>query len=157
MRRLAFAALSLAFLATACQPATTELTDEQKAVIEEAVREASTEYTQFFHAEDINSYMSAASDWAGSPWPCCGTLDGLRSAITDLLNGWTFEEFENGEMKVTVLGPDAAVVAFAQTGVQVDTAGVRLETALDIAFLWVREAGQWRLVMGKDYSHPVGT
>ena len=155
MRRLVLAGLSLAFLA-ACQPATMELTDAKKAEIEEAVLEASTEYTQVFHAEDIDGYMSLASNWAESPWPCCGTLDGLRSFVTDIWNRWEFEEFENGEMKVTVLGPDAAVVAFTQTGVQVDTAGVRRETAADIAFLWVREAGQWKLVMGKQYNHPDG-
>lgn len=156
MRRPALAVVSLAFLATGCQPATMELTDEQKAEIEEAVLEASTEYTEVYHAEDIDGYMSFASDWAESPWGCCGTLDGLRSFVTDYWDRWEFENVENGEMKVTVLGPDAAVVAFAQTRVQVDTTGEGREMASDLAFLWVREAGQWKLLLGKQYNHPAG-
>jgi len=66
------------------------------------------------------------------PWGCCETLDDLRSFVTSYWDRWEFESFDNGEMKVMVLGPDAAVVAFTQTGVQVDTAGVRQETATDL-------------------------
>ena len=154
MRRLVLAVLSLAFLA-ACQPATMELTDEQKAEIEEAVLEASTEYTRVFHAEDIDGYMNFASDWAESPWGCCESLDGLRSYVTDTWDRWEFENLDNGEMKVMVLGPDAAVVAFTQTRVRVDTNGDEREMASDLAFLWVREAGQWKLLIAKQYNHPV--
>lgn len=156
MRRPALTVVSLAVLATGCQPATMELTDEQKAEIEEAVLEASAEYTEVYHAEDIDGYMSFASDWAESPWGCCETLDGLRSFVTDYWDRWEFENVDNGEMKATVLGPDAAVVTFTQTRVQIDTTGEGREMASDLAFLWVREAGQWKLLMGKQYNHPVG-
>ena len=156
MRRAALAVVSLAFLAIGCQPATIELTDEQKAEIETAVLETSTAYTQVYHAEDIDGYMNLNSDWAGSPWGCCENFDGLRSFVTGYWDRWEFSNVNNGEMKVTVLGPDAAVVAFTQTRVQVDTAGAERDMMSDLAFLWVREAGQWKLAMGKQYNHPVG-
>lgn len=157
MRCSAIAAVSSTFLVAACQPATLELTAEQKAEIEAAVLEASVEYTEVFHSEDIEGYMSFASDWAQSPWGCCETLDGLRAFVSNNWERWEFEDFDNGEMSVSVLGPDAAVVSFTQTGVQIDTTGVRRETMSDLAFLWVREAGQWKLLMGKQYNHPAGT
>ncbi len=155
-RRFVLVALLSLALVSACQPGTIELTDEQKAEIEQAVVEASIGYTEAYHAEDVDAYMGFASDWAESPWGCCETLDGLRSFITNHWERWDFESFENGEMSVMVLGPEAAVVAFTQTGVQVDTAGVRLETVTDLAFVWVREAGQWKLLVGKQYNHPPG-
>ena len=148
MRRLAFAVVSLALLA-ACQPATTELTDAQKAEIEAAVLEASVAYTDVFHAEDSDGYMSYNSDWAGTPWGCCETLDDLRSSVQTDWDRWDFESFENGEMEVMVLGPDAAAVAFTQMQVRVDSAGVRRETAHKLAFIWVRDAGQWKLLVAK--------
>ena len=157
MRRLAFVVLSLVFLATACQPATTELTEEQKAQIAAAVMEASAAYTAVHHAEDLDGYMSYNSDWAKSPWGCCATIDDLRSFILAQWDRWDWESWETGEMKVMVLGPDAAVVDFTEMQVQVDTAGVRRETANELAFLWVREAGQWKLLVAKQHSQPVGT
>jgi len=138
----------LALLA-ACQPATTELTDAQKAEIEAAVLEASVAYTEVYHGEDVDGYMSYSSDWAGTPWGCCETLADLRSFAQTEWDRWDFESFENGEMKVMVLGPDAAAVAFTQMQVRVDSAGVRQETAHELTFVWVREAGQWKLLVAK--------
>jgi len=140
--------LPLMLLVVACQPATMELTEEQKAEIETAVLEASVAYTEVFHGEDSDGYMSFASDWAGSPWGSAETLDELRTGVQAQWDRWDFE-FENGEMKVMVLGPDAAAVTFTQEQVRIDSAEVRQETAHKLTFVWVREAGQWKLLVAK--------
>ena len=72
MRRLALAALSLAFLVTACQPARTELTEEQKAAIEEEVRQTVDDMGDAYSALDFDRFRSFLADdlrWAISPMP----------------------------------------------------------------------------------------
>ena len=147
MRRFVLAASALTVLA-ACQPATTELTEEQKAEIEAAVVEASVAYTEVYHGKDFDGYMSFNSDWAGSPWGGAETLGELRSGVQAEWDRWDLEH-ENGEMKVMVLGPDAAAVTFTQVQVRIDSAEVRQETAHKLAFVWVREAGRWKLLVAK--------
>ncbi len=138
----------------ACQPTTMELTDEQKAEIEAAVRQAATEYNELWTSDgDIDRYMSYNSDWAGAPWECCGTLDDLRSYVTSYWSRWDWESKEVRDMRVMVLGPDAAAVTFTTGSVRVDTAGVRLELTGEQAYLMVRETGQWKLLMGKSKSY----
>ncbi len=58
MRRLAFAAVSLAFLATACQPATTELTEEQSAAIAEELAQEFDAYAAVVRQLDQEGVMS---------------------------------------------------------------------------------------------------
>ena len=72
MRRLTLAALSLAFLVTACQPATTELTEEQEAAIEEEVRQTLDDMGDAGSALDFDRLRSFLADdirWAISPAP----------------------------------------------------------------------------------------
>jgi hypothetical protein len=144
--------------AVACQPATMELTEEQKAEVEDVVKELAAKYSEAWMSDrDIDGYMHYASDWAGTPWGCCETLEDLRSYATRFWNRWDWESHELGEMSVLVLGPDAAAVTFTAVAVRVDSAGVRSEVTNEIANLWVREAGQWKLLIGKNHVHPTGT
>ena len=57
MRRLALTVLSLAFLA-ACQPATTELTEEQKAEIAAEVNAINAGFWDAWRATDFDQGMS---------------------------------------------------------------------------------------------------
>ncbi len=142
-------------VAAACQPTTMVMTDAQRAATEEAVTQAALEYGAAWQAGDIDAYMSYTSDWAGTPWGCCETLEDLRAYATRVRERWTVESAENGEITVMVFNPDAAAVTFTGTAVRVDTAGVRQERANHIAELWVREDGEWKLLIGKNYARTV--
>ncbi len=136
----------------ACQPMTLVMTDAQRDATEEAVKQAALAYNATWRAqEDVDAYINYASDWAGTPWGCCETLDDLRSFATRAWEGFDIESAEDGEIKVMVFSPDAAAVTFTGTATRVDTAGVRQERANEIAGLWVREDGEWKLLIAKNY------
>jgi hypothetical protein len=144
-------------VAAACQPTTMVMTDAQRAATEEAVREAALAYNAAWRAqEDVDAYVNYASDWAGTPWGCCETLDDLRAYATRVWERWDIESAENGEIKVMVFNPDAAAVTFTGTATRVDTAGVRQDRTNHIAELWVREDGEWKLLIGKNYARTTG-
>ena len=150
MRRLALAVLSLAFLATACQPAATELTEEQKAEIEEAVAQAAIAHGVSWRAqEDIDEYMSYASDWGFVPWNY-ESPDDWRSLTLRFWERWDWESHENRDVQVLVLGPDAAAVQMIGVGVIRDTAGVAVDRTSHIKQVWVREAGEWKLLVARN-------
>jgi hypothetical protein len=141
----------------ACQPATMEMTDGQRAEVEAAVTQAAAEYNaQWRGQEDLDGYIAYASDWAGTPWGCCQTLDDLRTMATSSWERWDIESVEDDEMKVMVFSPDAAAVTSTGTSVRVDTAGVRQDQTFHIATLWVREAGQWKLLIAKNHVRTIG-
>jgi len=148
MRRVVAAALTMVLL-SACQSTTTELTERQKAEIEESVKRAASEYIDLWFAQDdMEAYMSRHSDWAGTPWGF-GSLNALRSYTEQYWERWDFEVGEAGEMEVMVLGPDAAAVNWTTTYVRIDTAGDRQERTVSFAHVWVREDGQWQLLLAK--------
>jgi hypothetical protein len=137
----------------ACQPATMELTDEQKAEIEQSVRAAVLEaWASWYDQADIDDYVSHHSDWAGSPWGCsgCETLEGLGTAVQDYWNQWDIDSHEDGEVDVMVLGPDAAAAKIISNIAMTDTAGVHREWQYNQAMLMVRENGQWKLMVAKN-------
>ena len=55
----------------------------------------------------------------------------------------------NMVMQVLVLGPDAAAVRMTNIGVIKDTAEVAVELTSHVAQVWVREAGQWKVLMAR--------
>ncbi len=148
MRRLFTAVLALV-LFSACRSTTYELTEGQKAEIEEAVKRAASEYLDLWFAQDdLETYMGKHSDWAGTPWGF-GSLNALRSYTEQFWQRWDFEVGDPGEMEVLVLGPDAAAVAWTTRYVRIDAAGERQERTVSFAHLWVRQEGQWKLLLAK--------
>lgn len=150
MRRLALAAVSLAFMVTACQPATTELTEEQKAEIEEAVAQAAIAHGDAWRAqEDIDEYMSYASDWGFVPWRY-ETPEDWRSGTLSFWERWDWVSHEDRDVQVLVLGPDAAAVQMLGVGVLRDTVGLTLDRTSHVKQVWVREAGEWKLLVARN-------
>lgn len=135
-------------VAAACQLATTELTDAQKADIAEAVKQAARDYRESFWArENMDEFMSYNSDWAGSPFSEFDSLDELRSSGSSTLEAWDTETLEWGDMDVIVLGPDAAAVKGSYY-IVADSAGItRVRQDYDWADVWVRQAGQWKVLV----------
>ncbi len=147
MRRLAFAAVSLAFLATACQPATTELTEEQKAEIEGAVIQAYEGWNDAWAAqESVDDFMGHFHDWAVSPLSGWESVDALRAGTSEWWARYHSWEMELGETRVLVLGPDVAALEGTQVSVVTDTSGTVVEWTQRLTTVWVLRDGQWKLL-----------
>ncbi len=154
MCRLPLAALSLAFLVTACQPATTELTDEQKAAIEEEVRQMQADMGDAYSALDFDRFRSFLADdlrWAFSPAPFL-TMEDIEPGIRAVMSGIS-ETTSEDEMFVRVLGPDAAVVGLTSHETVVDVNGVSSSVRTAMTLVWARVDGVWKVVHG--HQHPI--
>ena len=154
MRRLALAALSLAFLVTACQPATTELTEEQKAAIEEEVRQMQADMGDAYRALDFDRFRSFLADdlrWAISPVPFF-TIEDMEPGLRAYMSGIS-ETTSEDELFVRVLGPDAAVVGLTSHETVVDVNGVSSSVRTAMTLVWARVDGVWKVVHG--HQHPI--
>jgi hypothetical protein len=151
MRRLALAALSLAFL-SACQPATTELTEEQKADNAAEVNALRADFWHAWREWDVDRGMSY---YRNSP-------DFIVANDGELIKGWnTFDEaiqswnvesqtIAFNESRTTVLAPDAVHLVEQGTYSVTDTTGVtRPEVTFAASTLWVLRDGEWKV----DFAH----
>ena len=155
MRRLALAALSLAFLVTACQPATTELTEEQRATIEEEVRQMQDDAGDAYRALDFDRARSFLADdlrWAFSPVRFL-TMEDLEPALRAYMSGISETTLEDEDSFVRVLGPDAAVYSWTSHETVVDVNGVSSSVRTAGTFVWARVDGVWKVVHG--HQHPI--
>jgi len=145
--------LPLMLFAVACQPATMELTDEQNAEIEEAVRRTVTDYLSSWWAqEDLEGHMSYYSDWAGAPFPGFESLEAIRSFAVSTWEAWDTETFGLGDVDVEVLGPHAAAAKGSYYVVEDSLGATRVRQDYEWAHLWVRQAGEWKLLLAKAAS-----
>ena len=147
MRRLTLSVLSVAFLA-ACQPATTELTEEQKAEIAEEVNAIHGEFWDAWRAADYDRGVSYF-DSANLVFAYEGTVFGF--ATFDEM--WR-PEFANiasqsitiGDSRTTVLAPDVVCIMDAATYTMTDTLGVTSpEGGFAFTGVWVHRGGEWKL------------
>ena len=149
MRRLAFAALSLAFLATACQPAT-ELTEEQKAAIEEEVTQRQADWLDALNSLDVERWQSFLADdvqWL-MPQGSFTTKDIIGPAIEEWMSTVSEQRSVNDDVFVRALGPDAAVVGLTGHGTSLLANGESTEGRSAMTCVWAREDGVWRVVHG---------
>lgn len=145
MRRIVLAAFALTVLA-ACQPATTELTEEQKAAIADTIQQVNTEHAVAMNARDLDSWLSGLSDdirWAipygyGSHSQIEDAVRSGLDAATDT-TGWGMDWEET---HVRVLGPDAAVLWGTYAARFYDDE--RVHTTL----VYARVDGEWKVVHG---------
>jgi len=155
MRRLTLAALSLAFLVTACQPATTELTEEQKAAVEEEVRQLQADLGDAWRTLDFDQFRPFFADdlrWAISPRPFL-TMEDIEPGLRAYVSGISETTLEDEDSFVRVLGPDAAVVGWTSHETVVDVDGVSSSVGTTGTFVWARVDGVWKVVHG--HQHPI--
>jgi uncharacterized protein (TIGR02246 family) len=155
MRSLALAALSLALLVTACQPATTQLTEEQKAAIEEEVRQTADDLNDAWIARDFDRFRSFFADdlrWAMSPMPFA-TMEEIEPGVRAYVSGISEITLEDEDSFIRVLGPDAAVVGSTSHETVVDVNGVSSSVRTAGTFVWARVDGVWKVVHG--HQHPI--
>jgi uncharacterized protein (TIGR02246 family) len=130
------------------------LTEEQKAEIADAARQAATQFKASWVAqEDLDTYVSYHSDWAGVPGSNWESLDTFRSFLSGYWAANDWEEREKGEMEVLVLGPDAAAVKGTDVVAVTDTTGAVREFTQDWAYVLVREDGRWRILVARLHNH----
>jgi len=153
MRRLTLTVLSLAFLA-ACQPATTELTEEQKAAIADTVAKlVDDEWIAATDPVDFDKLMSFMHDSDEATMAFNGgTLHSyatLESVFGEHFATISREPSTITDSKTVVLAPDVVYVVRAGTFVSIDTAGDSGPlTPFTQTLVWVRRNGAWKVLYG---------
>lgn len=149
MRRFVFAAFAMTVLA-ACQPATTELTEEQKA---EITAEVELLHGQFWDAWAETDFERGMSYYLNSPeftFTFQGQMisgysafwDFFESAFTNVAS----QTLSVDESKTTVLAADVVSVTVQGTYAPTDTAGVTApESTLAFTTVWVKRDGEWKV------------
>jgi len=159
MRRLAFVALSLAFLATACQPATTELTEEQKAALADSVSAMHAEMWQPWLAVDLDQGMSYFLNSPDVGWGWDGEIryghDNIEAWFRPIVDGLSSQEVTVADRRTVVLARDVVCVMEHGTMVPTDTAGVTLApNPFAMTTIWVRRDGEWKIHLGHESFVP---
>jgi hypothetical protein len=150
MRRLVLAAFALTLL-TACQPATTDLTEEQNSEITAEITAvldtfwdawAQVDYDRgFAYWEDSPELLFAGSE--GDILRGFATMDRLYRPFFATLRS---QEFDLNETHIKVITRDAAYAMQRGTYAQTDTSGVTGPTRpLAYTYLWIRTADGWKI------------
>ena len=145
MRRFVLAAFAVSLVA-ACQPATTELTEEQQAEIISGASQLAAEMAAAFDSEDPTS-LDHYSSWLEYPSVGYPARDEM---LAQLQQSW-WDRFETrssviGEIHARVLGPDAVLIHHTDVSTAVDTAGRTFEQRWIGRQLCVRENGEWKIL-----------
>jgi len=151
MRRITLAAVSLAFLATACQPATTELTDEQKADIAAAVEQAATESFNVWLQEDVEGTLETFSFQMGAPWANWESRDEARSFYENSFELFDYEQISTSGWDVHVLAPNVAGATATYEFTRADSAGTVVNRGGRFTTVWVLEDGSWKMISAGQY------
>ena len=144
MRRLVFVVLSLAFLATACQPAGAPLSDEDVA----SIRSLATSYAEAYMAKDLDAVAAVfTSDAVQMPpdVPAQVGIAAIRSFYEDAFGAAT----DMGEFTVTpveIEGMDGLAydrATWSWTGVMPGMTEAITMTGKYVAILRRQEDGAW--------------
>jgi hypothetical protein len=146
MRRLALVVLSLAFL-VACQPATTELTEEQKAEVAAELNAIKADFWDAWREWDVDRGMSYYHNSPDFIWANEGLLIGWE-ALNEAARAANLESqaIAINESRVTVLDVDAVHMVEQGTYSETDTDGVTgPEMTFAFSALWLRSNGEWKV------------
>ncbi len=146
MRRSILLAVAFSIAAVACQPASTEFTEEQKAAIADSVTQLSAEMQSAFDNKDA-AHFTYFSDWSASSVAGNRSLEASRSFIRESIWANQTQTAELGETRTLVLSPDAVVVERAQVNIVTDSTGETREYDALLSELWVREDTGWKALL----------
>lgn len=154
MRRMILPLMLL--VATACQPAATELTEEQRAAIADTVRQLADTFFEDFRALDFDRAMAPYG--SELVWAENGVLAANRDSLDTAWRGLfaSTQEVTSGdwgEVHVKVLGPDAAVFTATFDWAGVDTSGAQIGNPGVWTTVWLRTDEGWKIVHGHE-SYP---
>ena len=150
------AAFALLVLVSACQAPPPEMTDSQRAEIENAVSDAATaQQNDWIAQEDMDTYISHHSAWGLGVWPGVNSLDDLRTQQTTNWERWDYEQ--TGplvEWEAQVLAPTVAAVRSSFQLTRTDTTPDAVDPVrvfdVDQAQVWVLEGAGWKLLVAKE-------
>ncbi len=149
MRRFVFAAFALIVL-VACQPATTELTEEQKAEIAAEV--------DLIHGQMWDAWRDADYDRGVSYFDTDGLQFAFEGAVYDYSGFdamWrpafasvASQTFTIAETQTTVLSPDVVCIMNAGTYTVTGDDGVTTpEESFAFTGIWENREGEWKLIL----------
>ena len=151
MRRFVFAASALTILG-ACQPATTQLTEEQKAAITDTVNVLMAEYWDAERAADYDRARGYIHDSPEMIHACPkGRLfhpfEMFDSRSRQVWVAMDRQAISIAESRITALAPHLVSVIRRGTYTVTDTSGVTLpEAAFAFTALWARQDSEWRML-----------
>ncbi len=149
MRRFVLAALALTVLA-ACQPSTTELTEEQKTEIANEVNAIHAEAWDAWRAADVDRGMSYYPDSPELTYITDGQLFRGTAAVDDqsraMFVNTASQTITITESYTDVLAPNVVCINAMHTYTVTDTAGVvGPEGVFAGTYIWVRRDGEWKM------------
>ncbi len=156
MRRLTLAVLSVAFLA-ACQPATTDLTEEQRAAIVAAVGEATAGWIDAVENVDLDAWLAywhpeGQSYYVDDPamflnrMTVVPTVEAMREYWQQAFTVRTAQDIVVEEEYPAVISADAVLHVARGTYTVTDTTGTTEPAPISWTTLWVLHNGQWKIL-----------
>lgn len=149
MRRFVFAAFALTVLA-ACQPATTELTDEQEAEIAAEVNAIRADFWDAWKVNDgggMSYYNNSPNLAFGVEGQLVHGWDTYNDAVE--ASTWTTQEIAINDSKTIVLAPNVVYVMDQGTYIESFESGeTGPETAFAYTAIWLRQDGEWKVHFG---------
>jgi hypothetical protein len=160
MRRFVLAAFALTVLA-ACQPATTELTEEQKAAISEELTqqyEGLLASTSQLSQEGFMGYFQNSHEIT---FAANGSFYRSHSALVDTVAAhWApiaSMEGNWGNLNIQVLAPNVAVATSVFNFTATDNAGATTHFTGTWTAVWVEREGAWKMVNVAETFPPAET
>ncbi|MBG7605458.1 MAG: nuclear transport factor 2 family protein [Actinobacteria bacterium] len=159
MRRFVLAAFALTVLA-ACQPASTELTEEMKAEIAAEVNALQPDYLDAWSEADFERGMAY---WVQSPdvaYANQGVMTAgyanMFSTFGPVIQSVASQEFEITDRHTVVLASDVVCVVTQGTTTITDLDGVATTGPPGVSFTtWVRRDGEWKVYLLNESNSPI--
>jgi len=148
--------LLILFVAVACQPATMELTDEQRDEIAAEVDSLTTAWWAAWEAVDVERGLTFFHEgpvmvWAVDGSPTVYSVADARETWTPMLAGLQRQDLEFTNARTVVLAPDIVWTLREMNYSVVDTAGAVVAEGQSVeTAVWVKRDGEWKLMLGHD-------
>ena len=154
MRCFVLAVFALTVLA-ACQPATTELTEEQNAEIAAIIDSLTDEWWDAWNALDVERGLSFIHDdprmtWTGAARTLYSVAEG-REVWGPHLAGLERQVHDVTNARTVILAPDIVWTLREFEFQVIDTTGTVVSEGQSIeTAVWVEKDGEWKLLVGHD-------
>ncbi len=151
MNRRACTALLL--VAAACKPAGSgAMSDQDRATVAAGVRQADAAFWAALPSRNVDSVMAhfASNVVFADEGMIFPTRDSLTVAARATMGTERSAQVTVGDRRITVLGPDAAVLTTTFEEMVVDTAGGSATFKGAWSAVWQREHGRWLMVQSHE-------
>jgi len=147
MRRMILPLLLL--VAVACQPATMELTEEQRATVTDELTQAYTDVTDVisrFDGEAWLGYFESSGDMYFTEFGEIWSWSMLADTVRAHWPGMQMTSFAWGDLNIQVLAPDVGIVTTTFDESFTDAEGTPMDMNGTFTAVWVRTDTGWKIV-----------